>query len=192
MATVILTGRQNWSCHARVISENNLREKLWVWRFSFLWNVAIDIINNLKQYNNFCTNALTFMLHGRHNVCMQPYRLTVGQGTSFSVETIFCLSTTSTHTDRRCQVCSFTPLHFWFMMSPWLLFLIFSVSERVEAYRPTWHIMGHFGDAQARWLNQHCQSSEGSQLIAEIGFSSTRTTSLCYHWMHDQWSTRGL
>jgi len=34
---------------------------------------------------------------------------------------------------------------------------------------------------QARWPNQHRQSTEGSQLAAEIGFSPTRTTPLCYN-----------
>jgi len=34
---------------------------------------------------------------------------------------------------------------------------------------------------QARWPNQQCQSTEGSQLDTEIGFSPTRTTPLCYN-----------
>jgi len=35
--------------------------------------------------------------------------------------------------------------------------------------------------AQARWPNQQCQNTEGSRLAAEIGFSPTRTTPLCYN-----------
>jgi len=34
---------------------------------------------------------------------------------------------------------------------------------------------------QARWSNQQHQSTEGSQLATEIGFSPTRTTTLCYN-----------
>jgi len=34
---------------------------------------------------------------------------------------------------------------------------------------------------QARWPNQQRQSTERSQLATEIGFSSTRTTPLCYN-----------
>jgi len=34
---------------------------------------------------------------------------------------------------------------------------------------------------QARWPNQQRQSTEGSQMATEIGFSPTRTTPLCYN-----------
>jgi len=34
---------------------------------------------------------------------------------------------------------------------------------------------------QVRWPNQQRQSTEGSQLAAEIGFNPTRTTPLCYN-----------
>jgi len=39
---------------------------------------------------------------------------------------------------------------------------------------------------QARWPNQQCQSTEGSQLATEISLNPTRTTPLCYSMIRRQ------
>jgi len=61
----------------------------------------------------------------------------------------------------------------WTRASEWVSRGLTSHSTLYRSFR------GRF--LHARWPNQQCKSTEGSQLATEIGFSPTRTTPLCYN-----------